>query len=212
MRFCKHMDSRGTPVFRFPVNGNRRAAIGSGHLNLRPVVLNFHRALKKHLLNSDESLKQVGLRCRILTLGPCLFFIFRTTGSAVGVFATRTHDVLGGGEPDVLIRIRKFPGRRLGELKLQESSFLHVGMELAQESEFPAALTQDEFATNLQALPTSPQLWAARQEMPSIGDVKLCQCTHGELSWLATVSRPDIRARLARIASRVNSLLGSDVY
>ena len=42
--------------------------------------------------------------------------------------------------------------------------------------------------------------------------MKLCQCKLGELCWLATVSRPDICARLARIASRINALTGSDVY
>ena len=34
----------------------------------------------------------------------------------------------------------------------------------------------------------------------------------GELCWLATVSRPDICARLANIASRVNVLQGCDIY
>ena len=55
-------------------------------------------------------------------------------------------------------------------------------------------------------------------------DVKLRHCKLGKLCWLATtanyvivnlanyVSRPDICARLARIAPRANSLQGSDVY
>ena len=34
----------------------------------------------------------------------------------------------------------------------------------------------------------------------------------GELCWLATVSRPDICARLAQLASKVNDLQGSDIY
>ena len=38
------------------------------------------------------------------------------------------------------------------------------------------------------------------------------QCELGELSWLATVSRPDICVRLARIAFRINALQGGDVY
>ena len=38
------------------------------------------------------------------------------------------------------------------------------------------------------------------------------QCKLGELCWLATVSRPDICARSARIASRANTLQGGDVY
>ena len=40
--------------------------------------------------------------------------------------------------------------------------------------------------------------------------VKLRQCKHGELSWPAAVSRPDFRARLALIGSRVNSLQSSE--
>merc|ERR1712215_525615 len=61
-------------------------------------------------------------------------------------------------------------------------------------------------------LGTSPQLWAARQKLLSPEDVKLCQCKLGELCWLATVSRPDICARLAQLSSKGNELQGSDIY
>ena len=64
---------------------------------------------------------------------------------------------------------------------MQESSFAHVGMELVLESDFPATLAQDEFARNLKPLPTSPQLWAARQKTLSIEDIKLRQSKLGEL-------------------------------
>ena len=90
--------------------------------------------------------------------------------------------------------------------------FAHVRTELVQESDFSATLAQDGSATNLQPLPPSPQLWAARQKMLPSEDIKLCRCKRAQLCRLAAVSRPDICARLARIASRVNSLLGSDVY
>ena len=40
----------------------------------------------------------------------------------------------------------------------------------------------------------------------------VARCKIGELCWLARVSRPDICARLARIASGANSSQGSDVY
>ena len=85
-------------------------------------------------------------------------------------------------------------------------------MELVQDSTFSVTLTQKEFTEKLEPLGTSPQLWAARQKLLSPEDVKLCQCKLGELCWLATVSRPDICARLARISSRINELTGSDVY
>ena len=41
---------------------------------------------------------------------------------------------------------------------------------------------------------------------------ELRQCRSGALCRAATVPRPDIRARLARIASRMNALCGSHVY
>ena len=99
-----------------------------------------------------------------------------------------------------------------GELKLQEPSFVHVGMELKQDHAPSATLTQSGFTTNLQPISTTPKLWAARQKLLSPEDAHMCQRKLGDLCWLATVSRPDIRARLARATSRINSLQGSDVY
>ena len=129
-----------------------------------------------------------------------------------GAFTTRIDDILGCGEPGVMEKLRQFLELRFGELKLQEKHFVHVGMELSQDDSFSVTLTQKEFTEKLQPLGTSPQLWAARQKLLSPEDAKLCQCKLGELCWLATVSRPDICARLARIASRINALTGSDVY
>ena len=40
----------------------------------------------------------------------------------------------------------------------------------------------------------------------------MLQCKLGGLFWGVTVSRPDIRARLTKIACRINPLCGSDVY
>ena len=98
------------------------------------------------------------------------------------------------------------------ELRLQETNFVRIGMELSQDKSFSVTLTQKDFAEKLKPLGTSPQLRAARQKVLSPEDVELRQCKLGELCWLATVSRPDICARLARIASRINELTGSDVY
>ena len=130
----------------------------------------------------------------------------------MGVFATHIDDILGCGEPGVMDKLRQFSELRFGRLKVQEKQFVHVGMELAQDSSFSVTLTQKDFTEKLKPLGTSPRLWAARQKLLSPEDVKLCQCKLGELCWLATVSRPDICARLARIASRINALTGCDVY
>ena len=95
---------------------------------------------------------------------------------------------------------------------MQKSPLVDAGMELARGGDFSATETQDKFAKNLQPLPGSPQLWATRQKTLSVEDIKLRQCALYEICWLAAVWIPDICARLARIASRVNSLQGSDAY
>ena len=95
--------------------------------------------------------------------------------------------------------------RRFGPLKVQENNFVHVGMELTQKADFSVELTQAEFTRQLQFLDTSPALWKRRQDPPSDEGELFCQCKMEELRWLATVSRPDIRARLAQLASKVNA-------
>ena len=87
-----------------------------------------------------------------------------------------------------------------------------MGVELSQKPDFSSELAQGEFTNQLQLLETSPALWKARQR-PLSGDEKFkCQCKFGELRWLATVSRPDIRARLAQMATKVYDLQGGDLY
>ena len=108
--------------------------------------------------------------------------------------------------------MRIFSEQLFGELELREESSVHVGFELVQDSAFSATLTQGDFTKNLQSPGTSPQLWAARQQLLSPEDVKLRQCKLGELCWLASAFRPVIRARLARIASRISSPRGGDVH
>ena len=85
-------------------------------------------------------------------------------------------------------------------------------MALAQEKDFSATATQAGLTEDMKLLPTSPELWAGREKPQSMEHIKLRQCKLGELFWDATVSRPDICACLARIASRINALCGSDVY
>ena len=88
------------------------------------------RSLKRYSLNADLSVKNVRLRCQASTFGPCLFFVFRDPGQAVGVFTKHIDDILGCGEPDALPRIRDFSEQHSGTMKLQENSFAHVGVEL----------------------------------------------------------------------------------
>ena len=128
------------------------------------------------------------------------------------VFTTHIDDILGCGIHGVLDCARKFLEKRFGSLKLQESEFVHVGVELPRGSDFSVGLTQSAFTESLLPMDTSPILWADRQKLLGVEDKLLRQCKLGELCWLATVSRPDICDRLAHIASRVNVLQGSDIY
>ena len=145
-------------------------------------------------------MRSAGLRCQASTFDPCPFFVFRKEGSTVGAFATHIGDILGSGEPDILAKMRIFLEQHFGELKLQVSSYVRVGMGLAQDSISPVTLSQDEFAKNLHSLPTAPKLRAARQQSLSPEDVELRQRKLCELCSLATAPRPDICARLARIS------------
>ena len=118
--------------------------------------------------------------------------------------------MLGCGEPDLLLRARCFLGRRVGKLKVEEESFAQAGAAPAREKDFPAAWTEEDFTNNLNPPPTSPELWAGREEPLSSDEIKLRQCKLGELRWVATESRPAICARLTGSAPRINSLCGSD--
>ena len=87
-----------------------------------------------------------------------------------------------------------------------------MGMEPAQEDYFPVALTQEDLTKNLNFLHTRPKLRTGRKGPLSEEGAKTRKSKLGELCWLAAVSRPDFYARLAKIASRINSLRGSDIH
>ena len=133
-----------------------------------------------------------------------MYFIFRRTGGAAGAIGARVDDILGCGEPDVLPKVRRFSAPRFGGLYVQEKSFAHVGAGLPQATDFSAQSAQKGFAGGLNVTPTSPELWAARRRLPATEEIKICQCNLGVLRGLATVLRPDISARHARIAPRAN--------
>ena len=97
-------------------------------------------------------------------------------------------------------------------LEAQEKSVGHVGANLAQEKDFSVTLTQEDFTKNLKSLPTSPKLRGGREDPLPLDDTKMRQCKLGELRGVAVVSRPDICARLARTAPKIDAYCGSDVY
>ena len=102
----------------------------------------------------------------VSSFDPRLYFAYRELGSAAGAFATHIDDILGRGECDLLAKVRGSMGKRFGEMEVQEGSRVHVGMELAQGSDFSVTLTRAVFPKNVKLVPTSPELWAGREEPP----------------------------------------------
>ena len=185
----------------------RKAAYG---LDDDPVAV--HQPLRKYPVGAVDLPSSVGLRFEVSSFDPRMYLIFGKSGKAFGVITTHIDDILGRGEPDLLRRARGFPEKHSGKLRAQGGSFVDVGMVLAQEKDFSATLTQEDFTTNLKLLPTSPAFWAGRKNPPRMDYAKLRRCKLGDLRWVATEARPDICACLVRIVSRTNSLCGSDVY
>ena len=70
-------------------------------------------------------------------------------------------------------------------------------------------LTKTDFANNMKPTGTTTQF---RQERDRGLTVDGGSCKLGKLCWLATVSRPNICARLARFASSINQLKAIDIY
>ena len=110
MRSCKQMDlnamSSHAPLEWDPPCQKRAWKLKAPAYGLNDAPAAFRRSLKRHILNSDLSVKNVGLRRKASAFDPCLFFVFRDQGQAVGVFTTHIDDFSGCGEPDVLPKIR----------------------------------------------------------------------------------------------------------
>ena len=92
-------------------------------------------------MRSDNSLARAGLKFKVSSFGPSLYFVFRDSKSTVGDITTRIDDILGCGESDTLLRVRNYLERRFGELAAQEKSFAHVGMGLSRANDFSVLST-----------------------------------------------------------------------
>ena len=74
----------------------------------------FRRPLRKFLVGSAESLSSVGLLYEVSSFGPRMYFIYRKSGKAVGVIATRVDDISACGGPELLLELRFAPEKDLG--------------------------------------------------------------------------------------------------
>ena len=134
------------------------------------------------------------------------FFVFRKSGGAVGAITTHMDDISGCSGPDLSLEARRFLDKRLSKLELREKSSAHVGVDGAQGDDFSATSTEEDFTKSLEFLLTPPEVAGGSDE------TRMRQCEFRELRRAAAVSQPDIRARLAKIASSINSLCRGDVY
>ena len=89
---------------------------------------------------------------------------------------------------------------------------MDVGVKLAQNTDVSAAWAQEGSPKSLKYLPTSLELRAGRDRPLMEVETEMRQCKLGVTRWFAAASRPDICARLAKLASRINPLRGSGVY
>ena len=153
-----------------------------------------------------------GLRFQASDFDLCLYFVFRARGCAVEVLATRIDDILVCGWEGVPDLARPHLGRRLGALTSQKLNFAHVGAELPKGKVFSVTLTQQKLTDALQSIRATKGNWASRECPRQLGEIRRRQCKLGEACCSATVASPNICARLAPLASKVNSLKGSDIY
>ena len=87
--------------------------------------------------------------------------------------------------------------RRFGAAKLQEPDFNPAGKGISQQEKVSVAVSQTAPTDELRLLPTSAELLKQRQRASDPSEIHDCQCKLGDSRWLATVSQPDICARLA---------------
>ena len=114
-----------------------------------------------NLLMGQNSSASLGLKFRFAEFGPRVYLVYCAEGGDAGVLTTRIDDVLGCGKQDILRCVRKFPQRRVGG-----KDFEQVGLALRQSDDFPA-----QFANAVNAVPTTPSLWAPPQRHLSMEEI-----------------------------------------
>ena len=95
---------------------------------------------------------------------------------------------------------------------MQKDNFTHIAIDVLQKDDGSVELTQKTFTDLLRPIATSPSLWRDRNRALSDEELQICQSKLGELCRLATVSRSDICARLARLSASLNGLKAIDIY
>ena len=148
---------------------------------------------------------RAGSELRVASFDPRLYSVFFGIGGAAGAPTSRIDDNSGRGGPDAALKVRDYVERRLGGRAAQKQAFAHVGKIVSQANDFSVQLAAGNFTKTLKPVPTTPALRASRQRPSLLDEIK-------ELRGPATVSRSNICACVARLAARVNSLRGNEIY
>ena len=121
-----------------------------------------------------------------------VYIFFSWESGRSGRPTTHTGDVLGCGKPDILLKARKYRGRRLGGLNPGGQPFTHFGIEVSQADDFLIRLDEGNFTNALKPIPTTPEWRASRRRPFSMEEVRTCQRKKGDLRRVAPGSGPDV--------------------
>ena len=122
----------------------------------------------------------VGAGSRVAPSDPRLYFLRRPRGRSAGVATNHIHGVTTSGESQVPFLARQYLERRCWGLQTQEKSFVHLGTEQPQDSDFSVALTLKVFADKSGRSPTAPATWADRQRLVSLQVTRDAQFKMGQ--------------------------------
>ena len=123
----RQADGFGREVYvRAPCEWNSRAVAVFGNWRpLRTALMMPRRHLigpmRNYLVNSMRSPSAVGLRFEVSSFDPRLYFVFRTSGGAVGAIGTHIDDILSCGEADLSHRAGAFWEHDLGKCRFTGS-------------------------------------------------------------------------------------------
>ena len=87
------------PLERRPKKPNRVWKLNPLAYGLNDAPIELRETLEPYLLQSETSLKLVGLRFEVSTLGPCLYMVYNREKEAAGVFSSHIDEILGCGAP-----------------------------------------------------------------------------------------------------------------
>ena len=90
-----------------------------------------------------------------------------------------------------------------GPVKVQKDNFTRIGIDVLQNDDGTVEITQKSFTDLLCPIATTPSLWRDRNRTNGDEELQTCQSKLGELCWLATASRPDIRTRLPSFSANL---------